>query len=376
VRTHSDRYAQPLLILGCMAGCAYNFAKWQRDRRRAQAVRAARKAASPPLRSTPRVTIIVAAWNEGDLIGRHIASIQSLRYPNLEYVICAGGEDGTYEQVKRHERPDFVVLEQGPGEGQQAAASRCFKVATGGIVFFTDADCVVDDICLYNAIAPVINEGEFAVTGGYMPLEEQRSETFVIHRWAASTYRYSQAGRYVRGLTGANTAARADVIRQSRAFEEPASIGMDYHLAVCLLDQGYRLHYQHGGTVAMRFESTFRAYSRQRARWLEGILLYALRFRAWDQVATVAVFYAVGLATLLLPVTALMVGRSALALWAVGMICAIMNRVRYLRFLQLSQGVSLAGATYAACVFYAPRDLAALGFSILKVLVPGARGAW
>jgi hypothetical protein len=69
---------------------AWNWWKWRQDRVLALRLRA-QEAEPVQLKSTPKVSVLVAAWNEADMIREHIESFLRLRYPNKELILCAGG---------------------------------------------------------------------------------------------------------------------------------------------------------------------------------------------------------------------------------------------------------------------------------------------
>ena len=66
----------------------------------------------------PKVSVLVAAWNEADIIREHIQSFLGLHYPNKELILCAGGEDGTYRIAREQGHTKVKVLEQQRGEGK------------------------------------------------------------------------------------------------------------------------------------------------------------------------------------------------------------------------------------------------------------------
>ena len=141
----------------------------------------------------PPVSILVAAWNEAARIDGHIESFRALRYPRKELVLCAGGDDGTYERACRHAGPAVIVLRQEPGEGKQRALARAFAETRGEIIFLTDADCLLTDEAFERTLRPVAIGEEQAATGGLRPLDGQLGDSFVFAQadsgaaWAGSS---------------------------------------------------------------------------------------------------------------------------------------------------------------------------------------------
>ena len=168
-----------------------------------------------------RVSILVAAWNEEAIIDAHLASIESLTYPNLEYILCAGGKDRTLEIAMRHAAPAIQVFEQNAGEGKQKALQRCLERASGELIFLTDADCILDDAVVTNLIYPIVNEEESVASGNCAPLTEQTQNSLVLQQWFAEVYVKALRGLYIAGIQGANAALKRETLNEIGNFEAP-----------------------------------------------------------------------------------------------------------------------------------------------------------
>jgi poly-beta-1,6-N-acetyl-D-glucosamine synthase len=357
-----------VFIIGVLIGAIFNIVRLPRDLARARALRGAVDE-EIDLSSPRRVSILVAAWNEAPMIRRHIESVKQLRYPNLEHVICAGGADLTEEVAKACRWSGLVLLRQEAGEGKQRALARCLNAASGDIAVLTDADCELDNRSFESLVEPIIQGQEHVTTGLFRPVPEQLSNPFVVHRWAATSYRALQAGSYVSGITGANAAIRTDLLRESRVLDEDVWIGGDYHLAVRLGKLGYRIRFMPSSEPAVHFEEKFWAYARQRSRWLGGILWHAVP--GWNvyDVVVVGVFYGVGQAFIWLPALVPVFGRRCLALWGAGLVCAMLNRCRYLLFTRVRTGGQVEWGLYLHSVFLVTRDMLALAYAPLDMLM-------
>ncbi len=295
VRRYGSRCAGPVVLAGLGALAAYTAGMRRADRALARQL-ADEVDGEPRLSQTPRVSVLVAAWEERELLDRHVRSVLGLGYPDLEYVLCAGGADGTYELARRYARPGVTVLEQRPGEGKQVALRRCLEYATGEIVFFTDADCILGAATFARTIRPLVNGGEVAATGPSTPLTEQRASNFVLHQWAVDLYARAGHGDYVDGLIGRNAAVRADVLRACGELDHPVATGTDYYLARHLLAAGHRIRFVRRSEVQSRFETDPRRYLRQQSRWLKNMVIHGRREGARAQVAAVARAYEIGVA--------------------------------------------------------------------------------
>lgn len=325
--------APALAGIGTVAVIGLNASRWRHDRAVAARRRLAHLAPPPPLEATPRVSVLVAAWNEREVIEAHLESVLRLRYPDLEYVLCAGGPDGTYAVAKRFERPGLTVLEQRPGEGKQGALRRCLAASSGEVIFLTDADCNLDDANLHRTLAPVINGEADASSGRVRPRDcDLRASPLCAYRWAVDRYTAAHAPDELTGLMGANAAVRRSALLAAGGMQESVSSGTDYHLAKALLREGYRIRHVPDSEITTRYPTRIDDYARRQRRWLRNVVLHGLRFGALDEATGVLKTSLLGLSMLLLPAAALLLGPTCLALWIVALLYSVSNKLRYIAF--------------------------------------------
>src|SRR4029077_16669562 len=105
---------------------------WRRDRRKAESLAVEARRPPPFLGQGPwpRVSFLVPAWNEAGTIERCLQGVNQLTYPDLEVIVCAGGEDGTYALATRQAGQRIHVIQQQLGEGRQHALQRCFEASS------------------------------------------------------------------------------------------------------------------------------------------------------------------------------------------------------------------------------------------------------
>jgi cellulose synthase/poly-beta-1,6-N-acetylglucosamine synthase-like glycosyltransferase len=318
--------------LGLAAVAWQNWRLWQQDK--ARLATAAQPTLPPPSEwpSVPTVSVLVPAWNERQHIDDHIRSFLALRYPRKELILCAGGDDGTYERAQMWAERQVIVLEQEPGEGKQQALRRSLPHARGIVIFLTDADCMLDDETFERTLYPVAIGEEQVTTGGARPIAELMRNPFVSLQAASQVYNAARTPRYAPGLLGRNCAVERSFLEWSGGLEAEAPTGTDYVLAKKLVQAGARIRQIPESRVATEYPTTIKGYVRQQSRWLRNILIHGPRFGAKDEVRASLKTSLVGIAMLLMPLSALLFGRLPFVGWLALVFHAFLSRLRYLKF--------------------------------------------
>lgn len=379
-RNSLDAAALPLAVLGGVVVIGRNVWRLRHESALAQRLASERSQQRAPLAASRRVSMLVAAWNEADLIERHIESVLSLRYPDLEYVVAAGGRDGTYSLALRYERPAVTVLRQEAGEGKQRALRRCLERASGSVLFLTDADCLLDDDSFERTLEPVLLGVCEAATGGSRPLPEQIGTSVLVdYRWSVDTYVDATTPAIASGLLGRNAAVLRSSVDATGGFSASVPSGTDYHLARALIAQGSTIRHVRASEVATRYETHLGAYAHRQRRWLRNVVLWGRTFGAHDAVAASLRSSAVGATMLALPPAALLIGKAALSLWALALLHASLSKIRYIAFAAALHRPVGPTVSWKLVLAAAPLSLLEFAVSVLPLLdylVPSRRSTW
>jgi GT2 family glycosyltransferase len=131
--------------------------------------------ARAPLPRTPRVSVIVCAYNAAATIAGCLRALDALRYPDFEMVIV---DDGSTDDTAQDVRAWLEGRGRGGGVlspvqhltheknlGLSAARNTGARAATGEVLAYTDADCEPDVDWLYHLVAALL-AGDFAGVGG------------------------------------------------------------------------------------------------------------------------------------------------------------------------------------------------------------------
>lgn len=92
------------------------------------------------INSKPKISIVTACLNSAQFIEKTIESVLNQNYPNLEYIIIDGGStDGTIEVIEKYKlQLKYFISEKDLGHAN--ALNKGFKVSTGEIMGFLNAD--------------------------------------------------------------------------------------------------------------------------------------------------------------------------------------------------------------------------------------------
>lgn len=377
----ADQAVVPAAVALTVLAGWYNWRAWRRSTASslapsAQAVEAAGAPSVNPSSPPARVSALVAAWNEADLIEGHIRSFQGLRHANRQLVLCAGGSDGTLELARRFAGDDVVVLEQLPGEGKQRALARSFAACDGEVIVLTDGDCLFDDTSFEAIIEPIVS-GESAVTTGFAePIAEERDRLFVRFQWLTYVATLPVSPGRRQGVLGRNCALRRDVVERLRPFDVPAPTGTDYVLSMVLMRAGIEVRGVPESRIATRYPLAPRPYLRMWRRWIKNVLVHAPRYGARRELA--ATLGAVGLAwfTLATPLAIPLLGRVALVAPLVSLAVASMNRMRRLAVGGQRTGTRPSWQLIVGAPLMVLLDQAAALLAAYDSVAPGRRTKW
>jgi hyaluronan synthase len=233
----------------------------------------------------PSLTVIIPAYNEGEMVGRSVASVLSAKYPpdRLEIIVVDDGStDDTWTYIERASlpHPHLVTKIRFPkNRGKRAALAEGFLRARGEVVVTIDSDSVIDEETLLAIVAPFRNPRVGAVAGkvkvynrrsGLIPrmLHVRFILSFDFLRSVQSTY------GTVYCCPGALSAYRSSLIREvlpawmSQTFlGVECTYGEDRSLTNFILQQGFDSVYQDSAVVWTVAPESYSKLCRMYLRW-------------------------------------------------------------------------------------------------------------
>jgi len=191
----------------------------------------------------PLISVIVAAHNEESVIESKIKNLLSSGYPRerVEVLIGSDGSSDSTEDIVRKFVADGVGLISFPQhQGKSAIQNGLVAKASGSILVFTDADCIVPVYALSCLVENFADERIGLVTG--IPRYQNDPETSVAKN--ESVYlRYETWLRVEESKCGLLTMASGSLFAMRRSLWKPLdpNVGDDFALPLQVALMGMRI---------------------------------------------------------------------------------------------------------------------------------------
>jgi len=374
----ANRHSGKLFIFGLIGVSVYNLYQWKQYGKFSE--RKTQLDYLPPTESwlkRPKVSVLVAAWNEAALIKQHINSFFSLRYPHKELIICAGGSDETYSIAQSSATEDVIVLQQTLGQGKQRALRTCFRECTGEIIYLTDADCILDDESFERVIYPIACGEEDACSGGSLPFEDSLCHPLVAIQAACDYVQFTNPDgpQYYPGLLGRNCALRKKVIHSVGEFVSNAPTGTDYLLAKQVSRNNIRIKQVRNSLIRTEYPQKSKDYIMQKRRWHRNVILYSMKYKNPNEFIRSTLLSIVSVFMLLLPFCSLGLGFKIIYLWLLPLLFGILSRKRYLQIWgSTSKSKTPIGSRWLLHSLFL--DFIGWSFAFLDIISPRQRYTW
>ena len=194
----------------------------------------------------PKVSLIVAAYNETAVIRQKIENSLALDYPQeqLEIIIVTdGSDDDTPQVVQTFAEQGIKLMHQPERRGKSAAINRAAEQATGEIFVFSDANAFYMPDVIQKLIRNFADESVGCVSGN----KTIRQSDGTVGQSAGLYWRYESAIKTWESEVGSTVAVVGEMLairRDCFAPIPPHMINDDAFLATQLMGQGIRVLYE------------------------------------------------------------------------------------------------------------------------------------
>src|SRR5690606_4119358 len=212
----------------------------------------------------PTLTVIVPAYNEGELVYHTLKSLANSNYPTEKLEILAiddGSKDDTWswmQKAKSDLGSRVQIFQQPENKGKRHALYRGFNIGKGEIFVTVDSDSVVLPDTLRLMASPfVTNEDCGAVAGSVKVLNSNKTSIIpkMLNVSFAFSFEFVRSAQSSLGSVlctpGALSAYRKTAVMNcledwiNQTFMgEPSDIGEDRAMTNMILKQGYNVLFQ------------------------------------------------------------------------------------------------------------------------------------
>ena len=213
----------------------------------------------------PRVSLVIAAYDEGDVIAAKVANVLALDYPRdrLELIVCSDGSSDATVQRARAAGADLVLdlPRGGKVRTQDAGVAR----ASGDLVAFSDANSTWEPDALRRLVEPFAGRPDVGYVCGQVRFVNPEGDSQEGAYW-----RYEMVVRELEsslaGVTAGNGAIYA--VRPEAYIEVDPRMGHDLSFPFNLTKRGWRCLYQPAARATEKMVPTNEGEFRRKRRMM------------------------------------------------------------------------------------------------------------
>ena len=227
-----------------------------------------------PLKSRPKISVVVACYNGARTLRACLDSLVVLNYPDYEVILVDDGSTDATAQIASL-YPNVRYVRQ-PHHGLSVARNSGIASATGEVIAFTDADCRADEDWLYCLVGGLVND-QFAGIGGpnFLPAEDSAVAAAVMVSPGGPAH-VMLTDRLAEHIPGCNMAFYKWALEEAGNFDPIfTAAGDDVDICWRLQQRGYQIGFSPAALVWHHRRATVWAYLKQQQGYGEGEALLA-----------------------------------------------------------------------------------------------------
>lgn len=220
----------------------------------------------------PKVTLLIPAFNEEEVIQKKIENTLSLNYPSdkLEIIVCDDASiDNTNAIVKSFEGKGVILSDNKVRSGKVGGINKALSIATGEIFVISDADIILEADSLNELIYNFYDEKVGCVVAQTKMITKNSGES----KSGGLYWKYEALIRESESKLHSTVAATGHLmgIRKKLLQKIPDSIILDdFYLCTLTMQQGYRVISESKAIVWERPTTSMKDESNRRKRLTAG----------------------------------------------------------------------------------------------------------
>lgn len=231
----------------------------------------------------PSVTVIIAAYNEEDVIARRIDNLLELEYPRdkLKIIVTSDASTDRTEEIAL-QYPDVTVVTN-PRGGKVAAQDRAVRQTDSEIVAFSDANATWSQDALRELVRSFADPDVAYVCGQLRILAADGSNQEGLY------WRYEMTVRDAESKLGSVTGGNGSIyaVRRADYVEVDPRFGHDLSFPYLMVQRGRRAVYEPSAQAWEKPTPTNETEYRRKVRMFEHCWLIVVRGRMFRRLGSV-----------------------------------------------------------------------------------------
>jgi biofilm PGA synthesis N-glycosyltransferase PgaC len=234
----------------------------------------------------PPITILIAAYQEEESIGRTMKSLSELDYPGeLEILVIDDGSMDATSAIVENSQSFFefnsniqiTLIRQPQNGGKARALNEGLRRSSRDLIVTIDADTLLQKNSLISIIEHLEASppGTMAIAGAVLVANPKETWLTAAQQW--DYFHGIAAVKRLQGMYDGTLVAQGafSIYRRSALIAAggwPDTVGEDIVLTWGLLKQGYKIGYAADAIAWTHAPASFRELANQRKRWARGMI--------------------------------------------------------------------------------------------------------